>query len=383
MIARPHSPDNVVTVKEVEGISVNQVAIGSCTNSSYVDLMRVAAILKGKKVHRDVSLVISSGSRQVLQMIAKNGALADMVSAGARMLESVCGPCIGMGQAPPSGGVSLRTFNRNFEGRSGTADASIYLASPEVAAASAITGVITDPRNLGKTPRIRTPKRFFIDDSMIIPPSEKMEAETVIRGPNIQALPKRERLPESISGSVLIKLGDNITTDHILPAGAKILPLRSNIPAIAEYVFKGVDESFVKRAREKGGGFIVSGFNYGQGSSREHAALAPMYLGIKAVLAKSFARIHRDNLVNFGILPLVFLNEADYDWIRQDDELAIPHLITELRSIVHLTIDNLTRGSYFKVGHNLSKRQIDVIIEGGLLNYTLKHLNSLRSSSDE
>lgn len=302
MVARPHSPDNVCKVREIQGTMVHQVCIGSCTNSSYHDLMVAAAMLKGKKVHPDVSLTISPGSRQVLEMISKNGALTDIIAAGARILDVACGPCIGMGQAPPSGGVTVRTFNRNFEGRSGTLDAKVYLVSPETAVITAIRGVISDPRDYDMPIIIKDPKTFLIDDSMIIPPSENPAQVTIIRGPNIKPLPKKEPMPDTLHGEVLLKLGDNITTDHIMPAGAKVLPLRSNIPAISEFVFEKIDKEFAKRAKEKGGGFLVGGINYGQGSSREHAALAPMYLGVKAVIAKSFARIHRSNLVNFGIL---------------------------------------------------------------------------------
>ena len=332
MIARPHSPDNVCKVSEIKGVNVQQVCIGSCTNSSYHDLMVAAAILKGRKVHPEVSLTISPGSRQVLEMITKNGALADMISAGARVVEVACGPCIGMGQAPPSGGVSVRSFNRNFEGRSGTADAQVYLVSPETAIATAINGVIRDPRDFGERIVIKFPKKFTVDDSMIILPSEKPEEVTIMRGPNIKPLPKKEPLPDTLKGDVLLKVGDNITTDHIMPAGAKVLPLRSNIPAISEFVFEKVDKEFVKRAKEKGGGFLIGGTNYGQGSSREHAALAPMYLGVKAVIAKSFARIHRANLVNFGILPLTFENESDYNLFDQGDTIELPDIKNTLNS---------------------------------------------------
>ncbi|MHB8281654.1 MAG: aconitate hydratase, partial [bacterium] len=324
MAAKPHMPDNVVKVKELKDVKVDQVAIGSCTNSSYADLMTVASILKGKKIHPDVSLVISPGSKQVYEMIAKNGALADLISSGARILESTCGPCIGMGQAPRSGAVSLRTFNRNFEGRSGTKDANIYLISVQTAAASALAGYITDPRTSGKAPEIKMPEKFYIDDSMILQPSTEPEKVIVYRGPNIKPLPVKEKLPESIGGKVLLKVEDNITTDHIMPAGSKILPLRSNIPAISKYVFESVDPTFSERALKEKGGFIIAGENYGQGSSREHAALAPMYLGVKAVIVKSFARIHFANLINFGILPLTFDNIADYDKINQGDLLEAP-----------------------------------------------------------
>lgn len=370
LIAQPHSPDNVVKVKELaaKDIAVNQVAIGSCTNSSYVDLMRVAKALQGKRVHPDVSLVISPGSKQVLTMLAKNGALADLVQAGARILECTCGPCIGMGQAPPTNGVSLRTFNRNFEGRSGTKSAHVYLVSPEVAVASALTGKITDPRELGDYPEIEEPNSFLIDDGMILPPTN--EDVEIRRGPNIKPLPVQEPLPESYKGKVLLKVGDNITTDHIMPAGAKILPLRSNVPALSQHVFEQVDQTFAQRAKEAGGGIILGGQNYGQGSSREHAALCPMYLGIKAVLAQSFARIHKANLVNFGILPLV-VSPEDYEKIAQGDELEFPDLRQALSAQTgEIQAKNLTQGSTITLSYELSDRQVAVILAGGLLNYT-------------
>ncbi|GEA13834.1 MAG: aconitate hydratase [Moorella sp. (in: firmicutes)] len=368
LVARPHMPDNVATVREVGPIKVNQVAIGSCTNSSYTDLMRVAAILKGKRVHPDVSLVIAPGSRQVLRMLAQNGALADLVTAGARILECACGPCIGMGQAPPSGGVSVRTFNRNFQGRSGTADALVYLASPEVAAATAINGYLSDPRELGDPINITLPASFPVDDGMFIFPPEDGAQVEIRRGPNIKPLPLPQPPDPMIEAPVILKTGDNITTDHISPAGAKYLPLRSNIPALAEHAFEGVDPTFARRAREAGRGIILGGQNYGQGSSREHAALCPMYLGIKAVIAKSFARIHRSNLVNFGILPLTFADPADYDRIEAGDRLIIDlHAGLEQDEIA---VTNVTRGFTFKVRHGLSPRQQAIILAGGLLNYT-------------
>jgi aconitate hydratase len=319
LAAKPHSPDNVAKVKDIGKIKINQVAIGSCTNSSYVDMMKVASILKGRTVHPDVSLVISPGSKQVLTMLAQNGALADMVTAGARVLESACGPCIGMGQSPASNAVSLRTFNRNFEGRSGTVSAKVYLVSPEVAAVSAITGVLTDPNEFGKTPEISMPKEFLINDNLIIPPVPEAEAKDIeiVRGPNIKPFPVNKELDDTVGGNVLIKVEDNITTDHIMPSNAKLLPFRSNIPHLAEYCLTPCDPEFPKRAKENGGGFIVGGSNYGQGSSREHAALVPLYLGIKGVLAKSFARIHMANLINSGILPLTFKNAKDYDKIDE------------------------------------------------------------------
>ncbi|HHT9146080.1 MAG TPA: aconitate hydratase [Candidatus Wunengus sp. YC61] len=369
MIARPHSPDNVCKVSEIKGTKVNQVCIGSCTNSSYHDLMVSASMLKGRSVHPDVSLTISPGSRQVLEMIAKNGALADMITAGARIIEVACGPCIGMGQAPPSGGVSVRSFNRNFEGRSGTVDAQVYLVSPETAIATAIDGVISDPRDFGDPIVIKYPKSFIIDDSMIIPPSEKQEEVSIIRGPNIKPLPKKEPMPDTVKGDVLLKVGDNITTDHIMPAGAKVLPLRSNIPAISEFVFEKVDKDFVKRAKEKGGGFLIGGVNYGQGSSREHAALAPMYLGVKAVIVKSFARIHRANLVNFGIMPFTFENENDYNLIDQGDGIELPDIKNRLKSGGKIVVNNLTKNKEINIRHTLTAREIDILCAGGLLNY--------------
>ncbi len=370
LIAQPHSPDNVVKVKDIAGARVHQVAIGSCTNSSYVDMMTVAGALKGKQVHPDVSLVISPGSRQVLEMIARNGALADMISAGARVLETTCGPCIGMGQAPPSNAISIRSFNRNFLGRSGTKNANVYLASPEVCVAAALKGVITDPRDLGQPIMVALPEKFHIDDRMILPPSEKPETVEIIRGPNIKPLPINKPLPDTLEGELLLKVEDNITTDHIMPAGAKILPLRSNIPEISRHVFEVVDETFPQRALEKGGGFIVGGENYGQGSSREHAALAPMYLGIKWVLTKSFARIHKANLINFGILPLTFENPSDYDKFHQHDRLRIQNVIASLKARKPLIIENMTTGSKTTAVYDLSDRAIDIILAGGLLNYT-------------
>jgi aconitate hydratase len=325
LVAQPHSPDNVCSVKALEGLKVDQVVIGSCTNSSVKDLMTVASILKGKTIPPTVSLVISPGSRQVLKILSLSGALSHLIEAGARILECCCGPCIGMGQAPGTEGVSLRTFNRNFKGRSGTQNARLYLTSPEVAAASAIRGRVTDPRSLGDFPRIHMPEIFPVEDNMIVRPlpEDEVRAIELIRGPNIKPLPLKGPLPKRLLGRVLIKTGDHITTDDILPGGAKVLALRSNIPAISEFTFENLDPSFIKRAKESGGGFIVGGANYGQGSSREHAAIAPMYLGIQAVIVKSFARIHLANLINFGILPLTFNDEGDYQWISQGDEIEI------------------------------------------------------------
>ena len=370
LVACPHSPDRVVPVREVAGTPLDQVCIGSCTNSSIMDLERVAGILRGKTVHPSLSLTISPGSKQALTMIARSGALADLVAAGARLLEAGCGPCIGMGQAPPSGANSLRSFNRNFRGRSGTADASIYLASAEVCAASAVRGVISDPRELGEPQPIRLPKHYLIDDNMILPPQEGGEEVEIVRGPNIAPLPTRGPLADVLEGELLLVTGDNITTDHIMPAGAQVLPLRSNVPALSDYVFTRVDPTFPERARRAGGGFVVGGENYGQGSSREHAALVPMYLGVLAVLAKSFARIHLANLVNVGILPLTFAEAADYERLRQGDVLHIEGVHEALQRGAPLEIHNLTQGDRFQARYELSDRQIEVLLAGGLLNHT-------------
>ena len=370
LIAQPHSPDNVTSVRELAGTPVDQVAIGSCTNSSYRELMTVAAILQGKTIPPNVSLVISPGSRQVYETIARSGALADLIASGARILESACGPCIGMGQSPPSKGVTLRTFNRNFVGRSGTKDALVYLVSPEVAAATALRGVITDPRDLGDPVEIPEVDEFEIDDRMILPPAEDPDSVEVIRGPNIKPLPLKDPLENLVSGEVLLKVEDNITTDHIMPAGAKILPLRSNIPAISDHVFEVVDPTFASRAKSAGGGFIVGGENYGQGSSREHAALAPMYLGVKAVFARSFARIHRANLINFGIVPLTFVDPADYERIQQGDALEIAGLREALVQNADVQVKDRTQNRTFEVRHGLSERQCEIVMAGGLLNYT-------------
>jgi len=367
MAACPHSPDNVKTIKEIGNIKVDQVSIGSCTNSSLKDMLTVAAILKGKTVAPNVDLSIAPGSKQVFEMLASCGALTDMIAAGARILEAACGPCIGMGQSPNSGGVSLRTFNRNFEGRSGTKDAQVYLVSPETAAASAIAGVFTDPRvgcGVPDAPKIEQPKEFLINDNMVIKPSLDGEIQ---RGPNIKPFPKNTALADSIKASALLKVGDNITTDHIMPAGAKILPLRSNIPAISEYCFVACDEAFPKRAKEAGKGIIIGGTNYGQGSSREHAALAPLYLGIKAVVCKSFARIHKQNLINNGILPFTFKNEADYEKVSQGDELEIANIKESLDAP---TLKNLTTGAEIALIGGFSQREKDMLLAGGLLNLT-------------
>ena len=370
MAACPHSPDNVKTIDEIGPIKVDQVCIGSCTNSSYLDLMRVAAMLKGRTVHPDVSLAIAPGSKQVFNMIAQNGALADMIAAGARILESACGPCIGMGQSPNSGGVSLRTFNRNFEGRSGTKDAQVYLVSPEVAAASALTGVLTDPRTFGEEIKIDLPEHFLINDNMVEPPASPEEAKDVkiLRGPNIKEFPNAEPIAADICADVLLKVGDNITTDHIMPAGAKILPYRSNIPYLSNFCFAVCDEQFPERARKAGKGIIVGGQNYGQGSSREHAALVPLYLGIKAVIAKSFARIHRANLINAGILPLTFKNEADYDKVSLGDKVEL----SGIRDCIVNDKPVIAKmgGQEVELVCELSGRQKDILLAGGLLNYT-------------
>ena len=376
--ACPHSPDNVKTVEEIGKLKIDQVCIGSCTNSSFVDMMKVAYILKGKTVDPSVSLAIAPGSKQVLNMIAQNGALSDMIDAGARILESACGPCIGMGQSPNSGGVSLRTFNRNFEGRSGTKDGQIYLVSPEMAAVSALTGYLTDPRDyLGDMPEFKLPEHFVINDNMVVPPApvEEMDSVEVLRGPNIKPFPETSPLDESIECAVSLKVGDNITTDHIMPAGAKILPLRSNIPKISQHCFTVCDEEFPRRAKNMGKSIIVGGSNYGQGSSREHAALAPLYLGVKAVLVKSFARIHRANLINAGILPLTFVNEADYDKIGQGDEIAIENVKESvLADKSELTLVNKTTGAEIPVLCELTGRTKDIILAGGLLDYTRESL---------
>ncbi len=369
MLALPSSPDNVVPISQVAGTKVTQVCVGSCTNSSYPDLMTVAAVLKGKTVHPDVSLTLTPGSKQVYTMIAQSGALADFIAAGARVLESACGPCIGMGQAPASDAVSLRTFNRNFAGRSGTPNDKVYLCSPEVAAVAALTGQITDPRRLGPHVKLDIPEHYVIADNMIIPPPPAGSQVEIIRGPNIKPLPTAQPMPETLRGRVLLKVGDNISTDHILPAGAKVLPLRSNLPAISEYTFERVDPTFARRAREMGGGFVVGGGNYGQGSSREHAAMAPMYLGVKAVMAKSFARIHAANLVNFGILPLTFANEADFEQIEQGDEWELPNVRSAIQTSSVLSVRNLSKGTAFQVRHALTPRQVAIVLDGGLLNH--------------
>jgi len=377
LAACPHSPDNIKSATELAGMKIDQVCIGSCTNSSLMDMMKVAHILKGKTVHPDVSLSIAPGSKQVLNMLAQNGALAIMIDAGARILESACGPCIGMGQSPNSKGISLRTFNRNFEGRSGTKDGQIYLVSPELAAASAIAGVLTDPRTLGDMPAFEMPKEFVINDNMVAEPApvEEMDKVEILRGPNIKPFPVTKPLADSIEAPCSLKVGDNITTDHIMPAGAKILPLRSNIPAISKFCFTVCDEEFPARAESLGKSIIVGGANYGQGSSREHAALAPLHLGVKAVLVKSFARIHRSNLINAGILPLTFVNEADYEKISQGDELVLANVRADIEvGKTELTVKNKTTGADIPVLCELSGRTKDIILAGGLLDYTRESL---------
>lgn len=375
--ACPHSPDNVKTVSEIGNMKIDQVCIGSCTNSSLLDMLKVAHILKGKTVHPDVSLSIAPGSKQVLNMLADCGALATLIDSGARILESACGPCIGMGQSPNSKGISLRTFNRNFEGRSGTKDAGIYLVSPETAAISAIRGVLTDPRELGDMPKFTLPEEFYINDNMVVPPASEEEAASVeiLRGPNIKPFPKTAPLDDAIECKCSLKVGDNITTDHIMPAGAKILPLRSNIPAISKHCFTVCDEKFPERAESLGASVIVGGANYGQGSSREHAALAPLHLGVKAVITKSFARIHRSNLINAGILPLTFKNESDYDKISEGDDIKIENLIYAVKDGKDIVVKNASNGAEIVCECPLSERAKDIILSGGLLSYTKSKLS--------
>ena len=376
MVAKPNMPDNVVKIRDLKNTKIDQVFIGSCTNASYSDLAKAVAILEGKCVHPNVSLSVAAGSKQVFEMIARDGILQKLISAGARILESACGPCVGIGQAPSSAGISLRTSNRNFVGRSGTADAQVYLASPEVAAASAITGIITAPRdviNLEVLKLITESSNRIIDDRMLIAPKENTADVVIKRGPNIRPLPLREGLDDEMSTTCILKVEDNITTDDIMPAGAKILPLRSNVPAIAQYVFNGIDPTFSKRVQENKGGIVVAGENYGQGSSREHAALAPMYLGVKAILAKSFARIHHDNLINYGILPLSFMDKADYNRINQGDSLVIKAIKAQVGN-GEFTLINESKGIEIKAFVTLSDRQKEVILSGGQLNYFKKFL---------
>lgn len=371
LVAQPHMPDNVVKVKEIAGMKINQVCIGSCTNSSLLDMMKVAKILKGRTVHPDVSLSIAPGSKQVLNMLAANGALADMIDAGARILESACGPCIGMGQSPQSAGISLRTFNRNFKGRSGTADAGVYLVSPETAAVSAITGVLTNPADWGEAPQVEMPDAFTVHDNMIELPYSPEEAgeHDIYFGPNIKEVPKGQPLEETIDKKVVLKVGDNITTDHIMPAGAKILPYRSNVPYLSKFCFTVCDENFPERCKEMQGGFIIGGVNYGQGSSREHAALVPLYLGVRAVLAKSFARMHKANLINSGILPLEFVSPDDYDTIDEQDELVLENIREAVKGSDTATVYNKTKDLRYTVSTDFSDRQRAILQAGGCLNY--------------
>lgn len=372
LAAMPHMPDNVKTVEEIGKIKIDQVCIGSCTNSSLFDMLKVAAILKGKTVAPNVSLSIAPGSKQVLAMLAENGALADMINAGARILESACGPCIGMGQSPNSNGISLRTFNRNFEGRSGTADAKIYLVSPEAAAASAIAGVFTDPRTLGEMPEIKMPAKFEINDNMVEMPLCEKDAENaeVIYGPNIKAVPLGHKLEKTVKTDVLLKVGDNITTDHIMPAGAKILPYRSNVPYLSQFCFGVCDKTFPERCKKAGSGIIVGGANYGQGSSREHAALVPLYLGIRAVIAVSFARMHKANLINSGIIPLVFANPDDYGKIDEGDTLELAGIGAAVANAETVTVKNVTKNTEITLNAEFSERARKILLAGGLLNYT-------------
>ena len=371
LMACPHSPDNIKRASELSHIKVNQVCIGSCTNSSLRDMLKVAAILKGKRIADTVSLSVSPGSKQVLSMLADCGALSDIIASGARVLECACGPCIGMGFSPESGGVSLRTFNRNFEGRSGTRDAGVYLVSPEIAAASAITGYITDPRVLGEYPEIEMPERFMIDDSAVIDPANESEAEAlpILRGPNIKPFPETKPLKDNIKASLTLKVGDNITTDHIMPAGARILPYRSNIPYLSRFCFGVCDESFPDRAIAAGQSVILGGINYGQGSSREHAALVPLYLGVRAVIAKSFARIHAANLINAGIIPLTLESSDDYNELSQGDTIELCNVFKALES-GKMTVRNITTGKEYTALCEFSERQRGILFAGGLLPYT-------------
>jgi aconitate hydratase len=376
LCAQPYQPDNVVKIRDIAGVKVNQVCIGSCTNSSYPVMKTVAAILKGKTVHPNVSLTISPGSKQVLEMVAKDGALKDIISSGARVLECACGPCIGMGQAPCWEGVSARTFNRNFKGRSGTENAKVYLVSPVSAAVAALYGEFVDPRDVNiDIPIFTEPKKFIVNDNLIIPPSKTPERVIIIRGPNIREIPVKEPLEDTITAEVLLKTGDNISTDDIMPAGAQILPLRSNIPAISEYVFTRIDKTFPERAKKSKSGIVVGGENYGQGSSREHAAIAPMYLGVKAIIAKSFARIHRANLINFGILPLVFVDPNDYNNINQNDILEIKNILSAIEKKSEITIINKTNNKEIKVLLPVNEKEKELLKEGGLLPYIKKKQN--------
>lgn len=371
LVACPHSPDKVKKVSEIKNLKVNQIAIGSCTNSSLFDLMKVAEILKGKTIAENVSLVIAPGSKQVLTMLAKNGVLAELVASGARILECACGPCIGMGQSPCTDGVSLRTFNRNFEGRSGTVSAQVYLLSPETAAVSALTGYLTDPTTFDGKVEVELPKEFMVNDNLIVSPAQGGEEVEIVRGPNIKPFPKAKPIASRLEGIALTKVGDNITTDHIMPSNAKLLPFRSNIPHLADYCLTPCDPDFPKNAKANDGGFIVGGTNYGQGSSREHAALAPLYLGIKAVLAKSFARIHKANLINNGIVPLVFKNSEDYDRIEKNDELVIDNVVKQIGEGI-VTVHNETKNENYEMILDIPERQKDMLICGGKLNQIKK-----------
>lgn len=379
MIAQPHSPDNVIPIKELAGLKVNQVCIGSCTNSSYQAMNTVASMLKEKTVHSGVNLLINPGSRQVYEMLARDGLIADMISAGARILEASCGPCIGMGGAPGSGHVSVRSYNRNFKGRSGTKDAVIYLASPVSCAIFAIKGEIVNLEDFdSEIPVINEPERFIINDNLIIPPSDVPLETAIIKGPNIKEVPLKELLKDSIEAEVLLKLGSNITTDDIMPAGSQVLPLRSNIPAISEFVFINIDNTFSQRAKEakqKGGGIVIGGDNYGQGSSREHAAIAPMYLGLQAVIAKSFARIHRANLINFGVIPLLFISDEDYFKIEQGDRILIQDIVEGIKGNQRFRIENKTKNYTFEVSSNLNEKERELILNGGLLPYIKAKFN--------
>jgi len=367
LVACPHSPDKVIPVSSLKGLKVGQVVIGSCTNSSYSDLMKVARILQDKTIAEYVSLAIAPGSKQVLSMLARNGALATLIESGARILECACGPCIGMGQSPSTNGVSLRTFSRNFEGRSGTFSAKVYLVSPEVAAVSAINGYLSDPRDLGEPPLVKESELFLVDDNLIIPPANNPEEIEIIKGPNIKPFPLSKPLNSKIQGKVLIKLGDNITTDHIMPSNAKLLPYRSNIPYLSNYCLTPCDKDFPEKAKKNRGGFIIGGINYGQGSSREHAALVPLYLGVKAVLAKSFSRIHYSNLINNGIIPLVFENPEDYDDINEMDDLLIEDTISQVKGRI-IKIRNITKGKEYRMILDITSRQREMLLQGGILN---------------
>ncbi|MGO9614008.1 MAG: aconitate hydratase [Dissulfurispiraceae bacterium] len=385
MIAQPHSPDNAVRINDVAGKKVHQVCIGSCTNSSYQAMKAVASILRGRTIPDWVNLLINPGSRQVYEMLSREGLIADMVNAGARMLEISCGPCIGMGGAPGSGQISVRSYNRNFAGRSGTKDAYVFLTNPIACAVIAIKGEITDPRGAGlNIDNVKEPDRFIINDSLIIPPKENGQDITIIKGPNIRDVPVKEPLKDTLEAEVLLKLGHNITTDDIMPAGSQVLPYRSNIPAISDFVFKNIDNTFSRRAkeaREKGGGIIVGGENYGQGSSREHAAMAPMFLGLQAVIAKSFARIHRANLINFGILPLVFIEQGDYEKVEQGDRLVVRDIVDAIKGTQRLTVENKTKHCTLLVSSNLNEREKDLLLKGGLLPFTKARSLTKGSSS--